>query len=75
LLNLIEAQQEMKQKTGNQVGDIRPHNIFLNAEGSLKISCINSWPNESINFTKTAFDNEATYLSPEDMQKIDQGNL
>ena len=66
---LSAAQQEVKKRTGGKVGDIRPHNVFLNAGGDAKVSSIYSWPAESTNFSKT-FDNEPTYLAPEDMVRL-----
>ena len=56
----------MRKKTNGKVGDIRPQNVFLNSDGEAKISSVLSWPREGTNFSK-AFDNEPTYLSPEDM--------
>ena len=46
----------MKRKTEGKVGDIRPHNVFVNAEGQMKVACLLSWPRETTNFSKT-FDN------------------
>lgn len=56
LYTLLSAQQQIKSKTGNKIGDVRPHNIFLNADGDLKVSNLYSWPRENSNFNK-AFDN------------------
>jgi predicted double-glycine peptidase len=56
LLVLSAAQQEIKKKMGNKVGDIRPHNVFLNQDGEAKVSSCYSWPREQTNFSKT-FDN------------------
>lgn len=53
---------------------MRPQNIFLNAEGEAKVACTLSWPGEGTNFSKT-FDNEATYLSPEDMERLEMGTI
>jgi predicted double-glycine peptidase len=69
LLGLISAHQEVKTKTGERLGDVRPHNIFLNAQAEMKIANVYSWPRESTNFNKT-FDNEKTYLAPEDMVRL-----
>ena len=44
LLILAGAQQEMRRKTNGKVGDIRPENVFLNADGEAKTSCVLSWP-------------------------------
>jgi serine/threonine protein kinase len=56
----------MKKKVGLTIGDVRPQNIFLNSEGAIKLSNLYSWPKENNNFSKT-FDNEQTYLAPEDL--------
>ena len=66
LMILAGAQNEMRKNTNGKVGDIRPQNVFLNSDGEAKVSCVLSWPREGTNFSK-AFDNEPTYLSPEDM--------
>jgi hypothetical protein len=63
LLALISAHQEIKTKTGERIGDVRPHNIFLNSQAEIKIANQFSWPRENTNFQKT-FDNEKTYLAP-----------
>ncbi len=71
---LCAAQQEVKRRTGRKVGDIRPQNVFLNSDGEAKISCTYSWPREGTNFNKT-FDNEQTYLAPEEMERLEMGTL
>lgn len=73
LLGLTAAHQEVKRRTGERLGDVRPHNIFLNAQGDFKVTCQLSWPREATNFTK-AFDNERTYLAPEDMVRLEMGS-
>jgi hypothetical protein len=55
-LALISAHQEIKTKTGERIGDVRPHNIFLNSQAEIKIANQFSWPRENTNFQKT-FDN------------------
>lgn len=64
----------MLRRTNGKVGDIRPHNVFLNSEGEAKISSVLSWPREHTNFSK-AMDNEPTYLAPEDMERLEMGRL
>lgn len=54
------------------MGDVRPHNIFINSQGDMKVANVYSWPRESTNFNKT-FDNEKTYLAPEDMVRLEMG--
>jgi serine/threonine protein kinase len=63
----------VKRKTGERLGDVRPHNVFLNSQGDFKVTCQLSWPREATNFTK-AFDNERTYLAPEDMARLEMGS-
>ena len=53
MFGLVSAQQEVKRKTASKVGDIRPHNVFLNADAEIKISTMYSWPRELNNFNKT----------------------
>lgn len=74
LFTLSAAQTEMKSKLNSKVGDIRPQNVFLNSEGKVRVSSLLSWPREVSNFSKT-FDNEKTYLAPEDMNKLEMGGL
>ena len=45
----------------SKIGDVRPHNIFINDQGQVKISNVYSWPHEVTNYTKV-LDNEITYL-------------
>lgn len=73
LLGLVSAHHEVRKKTGERLGDVRPHNVFLNAQGDFKVTCQLSWPRESTNFSK-AFDNERTYLAPEDMARLEMGS-
>jgi hypothetical protein len=45
----------------SKIGDIRPHNIFINDQSEVKIVTMLSWPHEETNFTKT-IESEVTYL-------------
>ena len=45
----------------SKVGDIRPHNIFINDQGEVKVSNMLSWPREPSNYTKS-FENEVTFI-------------
>lgn len=72
-MGLVSAHYEVRRKTGERLGDVRPHNVFLNAQGDFKVTCQLSWPRESTNFSK-AFDNERTYLAPEDMARLEMGS-
>lgn len=47
--------------TFSKVGDIRPHNIFINDQGEIKVSNVRSWPKEQTNYQK-AIEKENTYL-------------
>jgi hypothetical protein len=58
-----------------KIGDVRPHNIFINEEGQIKIANAFSWPYEKTNFEKSAFEKQLTYISPEEMSLLEKGNL
>lgn len=62
-------------KIDKKIGDLRPHNIFINEEGQLKIANLFSWPYEKTNFDKTAYEKQRTYISPEEIALIEKGNL
>jgi len=47
-----------------KVGDIRPHNIFVNENGQVKLAGVYSWPKEVENYLKTSYDKTITYLAP-----------
>ena len=44
-----------------KVGDIRPQNIFISEDGSVKVACIYSWPLERTNYDKS-FESNITYI-------------
>ena len=56
LYGLSSAKANMKP-TFSKVGDIRPHNIFINDHGKFKVSNLHSWPRENTNYGKF-FENE-----------------
>ena len=62
-------------KLERKIGDVRPHNIFINEEGQIKIANVFSWPYEKTNFEKTAFEKQLTYISPEEVALIEKGNF
>ncbi len=62
-------------KVEKKIGDVRPHNIFINEEGQIKIANVFSWPYEKTNFEKTAYENALTYISPEEMSLLEKGNF
>ena len=62
----------MKELFDTKIGDIRPHNIFVNEDGQIKISCLNSWPREKTGFQK-AYEHNDAYLSPEELNKLELG--
>ena len=39
-----------------KIGDIRPENIFISEDGSIKIANHLSWPMEQTNYAKTFFE-------------------
>ncbi len=58
-----------------KVGDIRPHNIFVNEAGQIKLAVNFSWPNEPTNFQKTMNEKEITYISPEELEIIKNNKM
>ena len=56
-----------------KVGDIRPSTIFINECGQIRVANLCSWPNEKTNYEKFIFDQELTYLSPEEVEDSKQG--
>ncbi len=48
-----------------KAGDFRPENVFMNEEGEIKILTHLSFPFSQINYEKSLFYNETTYLAPE----------
>ena len=58
-----------------KVGDIRPHNIFVNEAGQIKLAVCFSWPNEPSNFQKTMNEKEITYISPEELEIIKNNKM
>lgn len=61
-------------EVGEHLGDVRPRNIFLNEDGDIKVSNSLSWPLETSNVQK-AMDKIATYLAPEDLDRISKNEL
>jgi len=53
LYGLTSAQNEMKKMKESKVGDIRPQNVFINANGQIKVGCLLSWPKELPNFYRS----------------------
>jgi len=64
LYTLINAAKDFHNQ-GIKVGDIRPANIFINEDGQVKMATQYSWPGEQLNYSKTFYEKEVTYLSPE----------
>lgn len=48
---------------------MRPRNVFLNENGSIKVTNSLSWPSEISNIQKT-MDKIPTYLAPEDLVRV-----
>ena len=63
LFSLVSASTEFF-KANTFLGDIRPHNIFFNEDGLIKIAHYFSWPGEQTNFEKTKFEDVVTFLAP-----------
>lgn len=57
-----------------KVGDIRPANVVINPDGYLRVINAMSWPGEESAYTK-AFEGQPTYLSPEDVHKMEMGGV
>ena len=60
LYSLAQAKAQMNPAF-SKVGDLRPHNIFVNEKSQVRVANLLSWPRESTNYSK-AFENEVTYL-------------
>jgi serine/threonine protein kinase len=73
LLHCLVSSARDFSKLEIKVGDIRPSNIFINEDGQIKVANVLSWPDESTNFEKTAFEKMPTYLSPEEADLIAEG--
>ena len=58
---------------GKKIGDVRPINIFLNANGETKLSTTYSWPNSLSNYQKAHKNGETTFLSPEECADLELG--
>ena len=61
LYTLVSTARDFHNKN-LKVGDIRPDNIFINEDGQIKMGTQFSWPGEQLNFTKTLYEKEKTYL-------------
>lgn len=57
----------------NKVGDIRPNNVFINEDGQIKVVTKHTFPQEHDNYQKTFYDNEKTYLAPEEVKDLQIG--
>ena len=66
---LLFSMAKAKKQNGRVLGDIRPKNIFLNEEGSIKLPNRDSWPYEKAKLEK-ALSNNYPYLSPEEFKSI-----
>ena len=58
----------------SKLGDIRPHNIFINDQGEVKAANLLSWPMELTNYAK-GLENQVTYLAPEELKELEVGKL
>lgn len=74
LLVIVKASLQFHQKN-MKVGDIRPQNILIEAEGgNLKLVNRYSFEKESINYFKSLRQHIPTFLSPEEMVELSNNN-
>lgn len=66
LYSLITAAHDFR-KLSSKIGDVRPHNIFINEVGQIKVANLYSFPAETTNYIKTIYEGEKTYLAPEEI--------
>jgi len=64
LYSLLKSQRAF-MNLSLKVGDIHPHNIFINEKGYPRLACQFSWPGEKTNFEKVYYDKIFRFLSPE----------
>ncbi len=69
IYTLLSAGHEF-HKNGKKAGDIRPENVFINEDGQVKVATQLTWPSENINYQKTFYEKETTYLAPEELKDI-----
>lgn len=72
LLFALAGAQHEAYEFSEKLGDIRPENVFINDNGHIKVQCLHSHPLAKDNFRKS-FEQEVTYLAPEDLEKLKQG--
>ena len=60
--------------TASKVGDIRPENIFIDENGSVKVWNLYSSPKEITNYGKS-FEGKPTYLAPEEVRELALGKI
>lgn len=70
LFSLIKAKRQNEERS-MILGDIRPKNIFLNEEGSLRVPNRDSWPQERSKLEKSLSD-QKTYLAPEEVKALNE---
>jgi hypothetical protein len=68
LYSIVKAKKQNEDHS-KVMGDIRPKNIFLNEEGSIKVPNSVTWPYENSKLAK-ALSNFVTYLSPEEVKSL-----
>ena len=60
----------------SKIGDVRTKNIFISeSTGNIKVANLFSWPCEVTNYEKTIFNQETTYLAPEEVKEAKQGRI
>lgn len=70
LFSLIKAKRQNEERYV-VLGDIRPKNIFLNEEGSIRVANRDSWPRERSKLEKSLSD-QKTYLAPEEVKALNE---
>lgn len=75
LYNLVLSSVQMKN-IESKIGDVRTKNIFISeSTGNIKVGNLFSWPSELSNYEKTIFNQETTYLAPEEVKEAKQGRI
>lgn len=77
LLALVNAKNDLRNY-GGKIGDIKPENIFIDNNGSVKIGNLFSSPKETNAFTKAkdyANPNLNVFLAPEDFADLVKNSI
>ena len=63
LLYILAAAKNDMSSSSPKIGDVRPHNIFLNGKGEAKVANLLSWPEEFTNYLMAVTYDEKGELS------------